>query len=229
MKWLWKRKTLLIVLLLLCLILLVCGWANTRTELLAFQNQISKFEFKEQGYLETIDDNGNRIAEQEQIILTQEQAINNNLLEIKRLKEVNAQVVVNTITQIDSVFVPFYVDTTSIVLNDSIVDMDNFIQVPQQFSLSKEWYSFGGEITKTGLLMDSLSFNNELTLTLGQKSNGILKAPTPLVLVEYSNPYVQTTGLQNIVIKNELKWYDRKGVMIGIGFLGGMTTAIILN
>ena len=162
MKWLWKRKTLLIVLLLLCLILLVCGWANTRTELLAFQNQISKFEFKEQGYLETINDNGNRIAEQEQIILTQEQAINNNLLEIKRLKEVNAQVVVNTITQIDSVFVPFYVDTTSIVLNDSIVDMDNFIQVPQQFSLSKEWYSFGGEITKTGLLMDSLSLFGEL-------------------------------------------------------------------
>ena len=71
MKWLWKRKTLLIVLLLLCLILLVCGWANTRTELLAFQNQISKFEFKEQGYLETIDNNGNRIAEQEQIILIQ--------------------------------------------------------------------------------------------------------------------------------------------------------------
>ena len=98
-----------------------------------------------------------------QIILTQEQAINNNLLEIKRLKEVNAQVVVNTITQIDSVFVPFYVDTTSIVLNDSIVDMDNFIQVPQIFSLDKEWFSFGGQITKTGLLMDSLSFRNELT------------------------------------------------------------------
>ena len=145
MKWLWKRKTLLIVLLLLCLILLACGWANTRTELLAFQNQISKFEFKEQGYLETINDNGNRIAEQEQIILTQEQAIDNNLLEIKRLKEVNAQVVVNTITQIDSVFVPFYVDTTSIALNDSIVDLDNFIQVPQIFSLEREWLVLEGK------------------------------------------------------------------------------------
>ena len=229
MKWLWKRKTLLIVLLLLCLILLVCGWANTRTELLAFQEQIGKLEFKEQKYLETIDENGNRIAEQEQIILTQEQAIDNNLLEIKRLKEVNAQVVVNTITQIDSVFVPFYVDTTSIALNDSIVDLDNFIQVPQIFSLDKEWFSFGGQITKTGLLMDSLSFRNELTLTLGQKSNGLFKKTTPLVLVEYSNPYVHTTGLQNIVVKNELKWYDKKGIMIGIGFLGGMTTAIILN
>ena len=229
MSWLWKRKTLLIVLLLLFSILLVCGWANTRTELLAFKSQISKFDLKEQKYLETIDDNGNRIAEQEQIILSQDDAINNNLLEIKRLKEVNAQVVVNTITQIDSVFVPFYVDTTSIALNDSIVDLDNFIQVPQIFSLEREWFSFGGKITKTGLLMDSLSFRNELTLTLGNKSNGILKAPTPLVLVEYSNPYVHTTGLQNIVIKNELKWYDKRGIMLGIGFLGGMTTAIILN
>ena len=77
--------------------------------------------------------------------------------------------------------------------------------------------------------MDSLSFNNELKLTLGNKSNGLLKPTTPLVLVEYSNPYVSTTGLQNIVIQNDLKWYDRKGFLIGVGFLTGMTTTIILN
>ena len=218
------KKNLLIGLLLLCIILLVCGYANTKLDLQHFKNAIGKLEFKEQKYLETIDENGNRIAEQEQIILTQAQAIDNNLLEIERLKEVSAQVVVNTITQIDSVFVPFYVDT-------SLVDTMEFdyLQVPQLFSLNDEWYSLGGKIEKTGLLLDSLSFSNELKLTLGNKSNGFLKPTTPLVLVEYSNPYVSTTGLQNIVIKNELKWYDKKGFLIGMGFLGGMTTTILLN
>jgi|TARA_Y100000816_G_scaffold283713_1_gene260907 hypothetical protein len=219
-----SKKNLLIGLLIVCIILLVCGYANTKADLSSFKSQIGKLEFKEQKYLETISENGNKIAEQEQIILTQTQAIDNNLLEIERLKKVSAQVVVNTITQIDSVFVPFYVDTT---ITDS-VDYD-FIKVPQMFSLQNEWYSLGGNINKSGLLLDSLSFNNELKITLGNRSEGILKPTTPLVLVEYSNPYVSTTGLQNIVIQNDLKWYDKKGFLIGIGFLGGMTTTLLLN
>ena len=219
-----SKKNLLIGLLIVCIILLVCGYANTKADLSSFKSQIGKLEFKEQKYLETISENGNKIAEQEQIILTQTQALDNNLLEIERLKKVSAQVVVNTITQIDSVFVPFYVDTT---ITDS-VDYD-FIKVPQMFSLQNEWYSLGGNINKSGLLLDSLSFNNELKITLGNRSEGILKPTTPLVLVEYSNPYVSTTGLQNIVIQNDLKWYDKKGFLIGIGFLGGMTTTLLLN
>jgi hypothetical protein len=219
-----SKKNLLIGLLIVCIILLVCGYANTKADLSSFKSQIGKLEFKEQKYLETISENGNKIAEQEQIILTQTQAIDNNLLEIERLKKVSAQVVVNTITQIDSVFVPFYVDT---IITDS-VDYD-FIKVPQMFSLQNEWYSLGGNINKSGLLLDSLSFNNELKITLGNRSEGILKPTTPLVLVEYSNPYVSTTGLQNIVIQNDLKWYDKKGFLIGIGFLGGMTTTLLLN
>ena len=219
-----SKKNLLIGLLIVCIILLVCGYANTKADLSSFKSQIGKLEFNEQKYLETISENGNKIAEQEQIILTQTQAIDNNLLEIERLKKVSAQVVVNTITQIDSVFVPFYVDTT---ITDS-VDYD-FIKVPQMFSLQNEWYSLGGNINKSGLLLDSLSFNNELKITLGNRSEGILKPTTPLVLVEYSNPYVSTTGLQNIVIQNDLKWYDKKGFLIGIGFLGGMTTTLLLN
>jgi hypothetical protein len=221
-----SRKNLLMGLLVVCIILLVCGYANTKADLSAFKNEIGKLEFKEQEYLETITNNGTKIVEQEQIILTQSQAIDNNLLEIKRLKEVNAEVVINTITEIDSVFVPFFADTINV---DSIisVELDNYIKVPKLFTLNDEWYSFGGQIQKSGLLLDSLRFNNELTLTLGNKSNGIFKKTTPMVLVEYSNPYVSTTGLQNIVIKNDLKWYDRKGILIGIGFVGGMTMTIL--
>ena len=92
------KKNGLIVLLLIVILLMVCGYYNSRAELSDFKRQMSKFELKEQKYLETISENGNRIVEQEQIILSQNDALANNLLEIKRLKEIKSQVIVNTIT-----------------------------------------------------------------------------------------------------------------------------------
>ena len=184
-----------------------------------------KFELSEQKYLETIDENGNRIVEQEQIILTQTDAISNNLIEIKRLKEIKSQVVINTITQIDSVFVPFLVDSAS---NDTI-STDNYIIIPKRFALNENWYNIKGKIQKTGLLIDTLSFNNELSLTIGSKSQGIFKKPKPIVLVEYSNPYVRTQSMQNIIIKNELNFYDKKSFWYGLGVGTGILIPALIK
>tara|TARA_R110002153_G_scaffold168417_5_gene321159 strand:- start:44 stop:727 length:684 start_codon:yes stop_codon:yes gene_type:complete len=215
----------LIVLLLVVILLLVCSFYNQRAELSNFKNQMLKFELSEQKYLETIDENGNRIVEQEQIILTQTDAISNNLIEIKRLKEIKSQVVINTITQIDSVFVPFLVDSAS---NDTI-STDNYIIIPKRFALNENWYNIKGKIQKTGLLIDTLSFNNELSLTIGSKSQGIFKKPKPIVLVEYSNPYVRTQSMQNIIIKNELKFYDKKSFWYGLGVGTGILIPALIK
>jgi hypothetical protein len=220
----YKRYS-LIVLLLVVMLLLVCSYYNSRAELSDFKKQMLKFELSEQKYLETIDENGIRIVEQEQIILTQEDAINNNLLEIDRLKKIKSQVVINTITQIDSVFVPFLVDSLS---NDTI-STNNYIIIPKRFALSKEWYNISGKIQKTGLLIDTLSFNNELSLTIGNKSQGLFKKPKPIVLVEYSNPYVKTQSMQNIIIKNELKFYDKKSFWYGLGVGTGLLIPALIK
>ena len=220
----YKRYS-LIVLLLVVMLLLVCSNYNSRAELSDFKKQMLKFELSEQKYLETIDENGIRIVEQEQIILSQEDAINNNLLEIDRLKKIKSQVVINTITQIDSVFVPFLVDSLS---NDTI-SSNNYIIIPKRFALSREWYNISGKIQKTGLLIDTLSFNNELSLTIGNKSQGLFKKPKPIVLVEYSNPYVKTQSMQNIIIKNELKFYDKKSFWYGLGVGTGILIPALIK
>jgi len=220
----YKRYS-LIVLLLVVILLLVCSFYNQRAELSNFKNQMLKFELSEQKYLETIGENGNRIVEQEQIILTQTDAISNNLIEIKRLKNIKSQVVINTITQIDSVFVPFLVDSLS---NDTI-SANNYIIIPKRFALSKEWYNISGKIQKTGLLIDTLSFNNELSLTIGSKSQGIFKKPKPIVLIEYSNPYVRTKSMQNIIIKDELKLYDKKSFWYGLGIGTGILIPALIK
>ena len=191
-------KKILIVLLLLIIALLVCGYYNSRAELSDFKNQILKFDLKEQKFLQTISEDGKFLAEQEQIILSQKDAIANNLLEISKLKKVNAQIIVNTITHIDSVFVPFIVDST---ITDTIRS-DNYIIIPKKFSLNDDWYSIKGNILKNGLLIDTLSFNNQFTLTIGNKSQGLFKKTKPVVLLEYSNPYVRTKNMQNIIIKD---------------------------
>ena len=220
-----KKKNLLLALLLISSILLVCGWAYERAELKEYKDQMLKFDLKEQKFLETIDEDGTRIVEQEQIILSQKDAINNHLVEIKNLKKIKSQVIINTITKVDSVFIPFVSDTT---IKDTLV-LDNYIFVPQRFSLLDEWYSFDGTIKKSGVLLDSISFNNKLSLTIGSKSNGFFKKPKPIVLVEYSNPYVSTTAMHNIIIKDDLKFYDKKGFWYGFGVVSGIGVGILIN
>ena len=219
------KKNGLIVLLLIVVLLLVCGYYTSRAELSDFKGQMLKFDLKEQKYIETIGEDGSRIVEQEQIILSQKDAIAHNLLEIKRLKKIKSQVIINTITHIDSVFVPFVVDSTS---NDTLTN-DNYIIIPKRFALSEQWYRLNGSINKEGLLIDTLNFNNELTLTIGQKSQGLFKKSKPIVLVEYSNPYVNTTSMQNIIIKDDLRFYDKKSFWYGLGVVSGIGTAIIIN
>ena len=173
-----KNKNLLLALLLIFSILMVCGWVYEKAELKEYKDQMLKFELNEQKYLEMISEDGTFLAEQEQIILSQKDAINNHLLEIKNLKKIKSQVIVNTITKVDSVFIPFVSDTT---IKDTLV-LDNFILVPQRFSLLDEWYSFDGTIKKGGVLLDSISFNNELSLTIGNKSMGFLKKSKQILI-----------------------------------------------
>ena len=142
----------------------------------------------------------------------------------------SAQVIINTITQIDSIFIPF-------IGNDIVIDSINndtliaelFISVPKLFSLSDDWYSLSGVVKSKGVLMDSISFNTEVKITMGDKSVGLFKKPQPVILLEYDNPYVNTTGLQNIIIKDDLKFYDKRGFLLGVGFVGGLMTTILLT
>lgn len=68
---------------------------------------MQKFELGEQKFLTTINEKGETINEQEQLILSQKDAIAHNVLEIENLKKVQSQVIVKTNTIIDSVFYSF--------------------------------------------------------------------------------------------------------------------------
>ena len=189
---------------LVVLLLLTGVVISLNNQIKTYKERISHLQIENGEFVTIIDDNGQKIAEQEQIILTQKDAIDLHLLEIERLKEVESQVSVVTQTIIDSVYVPFN--------NDSI----------PTFSINDKWYGMSGIVENKGLVFDSLYFNNDLKITIGQKSNGLFKKTTPMVVVTNENPYSQVVSLQNVVIEENTPFWERKGFLIGLGFIGGI-------
>ena len=201
-----------------------------RAELLSYEKKVSNLGLQQQTFKEKLEKDGTKIAEQEQLILTQKQAIDNDLIRIVKLRKIKSQVNVKTITKIDSVFIPFIVDSTQIVHDTIFVDSSiTNISLPKKFRLTTEWYSLGGKVKDRGVHLDSLRLYNDMTISTGLKSQGIFKRPKPVVLVDYQNPYVSTRNLSNITIKDELKWYDRKLFWFGMGILGGATTTFLIT
>jgi hypothetical protein len=221
------NKTLVIVLLLVLVCFLVCGYLSSKAELSHFKNQVTKLDFETQKFKETISENGCRIVEQEQLILSQKDALDLKILEVEKLKKVQSQVIVKTITQIDSVFIPF-LETDTIVLNQSDT-INTYLKVPMDFSILNEFYKIKGVVNTKGINLDSLSFTNKMNITIGSKSQGVFKKPKPIVLITNENPYVNTISMQNVVIKNEIKWYNKKGLWFGVGVALGVAIPVIIK
>ena len=199
---------------------------SMNSKLQDYKNQVVKFKNGEQVFVEKLNNKGEKIAEQEQIILSQSDAIAHNLLEIETLKKINSQVQVQTITKIDSVFIPI-IDTVERVIYDTTGLA--LLKLPTKFGLNNEWYSLYSTINTDGMFIDSLSLYNKQTITFGLKSNGFLKKPTPSLVVKNENPYVNVNSMSNIVIKNDIRFYDKKGFWYGLGVGTGILIPAFIN
>lgn len=215
--------------LLICIILLLFFmWRaySSHVELGEYKNQIIKLKDGEQVFVEKINEQGLKIGEQDQVILSQKDAIAYNLLEISNLKKVKSQVTIRTITKIDSVYIPIIDTIDRIVYDTSGIAL---LKLPTKFGLENEWYSLFSTINKGGLLIDSLSLFNRQTITLGLKSNGIFKSPTPTVIVQNENPYVNISSMKNVVIKDNTRFYDKKGFWFGVGIGTGILVPFLVK
>tara|TARA_R110000824_G_scaffold83627_1_gene209272 strand:- start:288 stop:962 length:675 start_codon:yes stop_codon:yes gene_type:complete len=219
-----KKYTLLICIFLL--VFFVWQTFSANSKLLEYKNQVIKLKDGEQLFIEKLNDKGERIAEQDQVILSQKDAIAYNLLEIDNLKKIKSQVKITTITKIDSIYIPV-LDTIERIVYDTTGMA--LLKLPTKFGLESEWYSIFSTINKNGMLLDSLSLYNRQIITLGMKSNGFLKAPTPSVVVKNENPYVSINSLNNVVIKNDTRFYDKKGFWYGFGVVTGVLVPVLIK
>ena len=229
-------RTLLITIIgLLALIVLMaidsCNKEMKRAELL---NQISQYELKEKEFKEKMLKDGSTIAQQEQTILTQKEAYQLGLLELKgEIKRVQSQVKQVQALVIKDVDVPFvpngYADTTgwyskfkagdtSKAILDSV--LANSIIVPKDFSYNSKWLTVSGTVKKDNVNIGNITLPNENTVTVGYKKAGFLKLKyEPVVEVRNTNPFLKTHSMSNVVIEN------KKGLLQKWWFWGGIGAA----
>jgi hypothetical protein len=217
-----KKESILrlsLVVLIVLVVLLVWDGCSKNARLSAFKNQIEKFDLGNQKFTEEINDRNERIVTQEQVIMSQKDAIANNLVLIEDLKKIKSQVRIRTIVKIDSVFVP-YTDIDTLLVKEPC----DF--VTRKFALDTKHYSFHGKTKENGVLLDSVSFTNNMKITIGNKRMGFLRKSQPIVSVVNDNPYMSTLSMSNIVIENDLKWYQKRGtwfgIGVGLGFIGAL-------
>ena len=182
----------------------------------SFKNQMQKFTLENLAFEEELNGKGEKIISQDQIILSQKDAIEQGLLEIGRLKKIKSQVNIVTETRIDT----FIVNHT-----DTIVEYFEgkaFLKLPQTYNYFNQHLSFAAEISEYGLQVNRISIMNTSTITIGYKNNGLFKKRVPVVELINSNPYVNTNSVGNIVIEENKSLIVNPKVWGGIGLILGL-------
>ena len=208
----WKTHLIWLVIL-----LIFCGIIYGKQQSInSFKSQMQKFQLENLAFEEEINEKGQRIISQEQIILSQKDAIEQGLLQINKLKKVQSQVNVVTETIIDT-FVVSHTDTIV-----QYIEGDAFLKLPHTYNYYTEHLNFGAEVSSQGLKVNNISILNTSTITIGYKSNGLFRKSTPMIELVNSNPYVQTNSVGNVVIEEKKSLIKDHKVWGGLGFLLGL-------
>lgn len=209
-----KKKVTTYSLIIIVAILSLSLVANN-SKLSNYKAQMQKFTLENQSFKEEIDKNGDLIIQQEQIILSQKDAIAQNLLDINRLKDVSSQVNVVTNTIIDTIVVSH---------TDTIVEYFNggaYLKLPQKYDYESEFLNVNAVISQSGLQLNSINIQNKASITIGFKSQGLFKPKLPIVDLHNSNPYIKTQSVSNVVIEKEENFFTDKKTWGAVGiFLG---------
>lgn len=220
------KQNFVIVALILAIVLLVCGYCEKKGQLTYLEKQFSKFELKKQDFKVIVNKNKEKLIQQEQLILTLQQAKNLNVIDTKDWKNTQSRVEFVTQTRIDTIFIAF---NDTLRINDTIHSKSNF-DCLKHFNLSDKFFYINGNVLENGIKIDSLSFPNIATITIGEKRQGIFKKSLPIVEIKNSNPYIKTIDLSNVVINNKKKTYQKNSFWFTIGTsLGFLGTLILIT
>lgn len=220
------KQNFVIVALILVIVLLVCGYCEKKGQLTYLEKQFSKFELKKQDFKVIVNKDKEKLIQQEQLILTLQQAKNLNVIDSKDWKNTQSRIEYVTQTRIDTIFIAF---TDTLRINDTIYSKSDFSCL-KHFNLSDKFFYINGNVLENGVKIDSLSFPNIATITIGEKRQGIFKKSLPIVEIKNSNPYIQPISLSNVVINNKKKTYQKNSFWFTIGTsLGFLGTLILIT
>jgi hypothetical protein len=117
---------------------------------------------------------------------------------------------------------------TEIQLGDTIIiDRHPHLRLPLKFYKAEKFWVIGGSLTNKGSLqIDSLIMNADFTYAVGDTiRKGLFKRRDKVIRMRIDNPSMQITGMNNIYITQEKKWYQTTAFKLGVGALIGFGVA----
>lgn len=198
----------------------------------------------EMGHVETVNRLGNTVAQQKQTIISQKAALESGLLKIETLEANNIKLL-QSLVQVEEyasnleTIVAGWSDDTTIITAPEISDKDlqkndKYLKLPASFLYDDPWLTLAGNVVEKGIEFEpnGVFIPSEPQITIGWQNKhesrfrNYFSRPQPVVVYENNNPYFHTTGMQNIVIDNPPKWYQRNITWFGLGV--AISTLLIL-
>lgn len=227
-----SNKISILIISILTLIILSLSYCNHRTS--------QELKFAEKSFSEDlhkvstfVNKQGEIIKYQDQKITSKEQAVRLGLLDIAELKANNLKSIQSQVKLKERIAIlnkeilfnnPVTIlDTVEI---DGSIDTSLYLRTPIEFNTHDSiWYFLSGTVTAKSIIIDSLTMFSMPSITYAiKRADGLgrfFKKPYPIVYYKNENPYALDLQMENIVIKDKPRWYERKSFLIGLGFLAG--------
>jgi hypothetical protein len=208
-----ERSNLITFGLILMLLLLLIRTCNTlqRTEQELEQLDSANDEF-------TI-----RIAQDSMKLISQAQTIVSSERKYKELEKIN-----NSLEIKASQAVQYRTKTvvkTEFQLGETVyIDSFPHLRLPRTFGREGKWLSIGGTINRLGRLqIDSIVIPVSYTIAIGDtlRKGFLSKKRDKVVRIGIDNPYVEVTGMNNIIVRQYKKWWQTDAAKIGLGAVLG--------
>lgn len=156
------------------------------------------------------DKDGNTTYDQKQNESPNTKIVRDEIKDRSGLKDGKVLTVVKVETRIDTVFIPFQAGNSS--------------DLYKRISYKDSGFYFYGRVDSSGLFMDSVGFPVTLKYAIGKTKKGFFKPTESVVRVSLDNRYAKVTGMENIVVKDSKKWYQKPLTVGLIGFGAGFVT-----
>jgi len=211
------------ILMAIIIAILVMALVSTCQTNLILHDDITELNAINDGFTKRIYDDSLVVYSQRQMIVDKETAIKMLQSEADKLRLTNLQELAKVKTKT--------IIKTEIQLGEPIyIDSFPHLKLPREFSKVDKWLTIDGTINRLGLLqIDSIASYGTLTYAVGDSAregfiSKILGRRDKVVRLSIDNPNMTITGMSNLYIRDEKKWWQSKGFafILGAAISGGI-------
>lgn len=200
-------------------ILMMALMSTCQTNLI-LHDDITELSSANDEFTKRIYDDSVVVYSQKQALLSKDAAIKMLQSEADKLRLSNLQELVKFKTKT--------IVKTEIQLGEPIyIDSFPHLKLPREFSKVDKWFTIDGKINRLGLLqIDSIASYGTLTYAVGDSARDgfiskIMGRRDKVVRLSIDNPNMSITGMSNVYIRDEKKWWQSKGFAFLFGAIVG--------